>query len=70
MLAKVSDPKFRVSNDFSGVEFVIAEDALKEGRFASPVATDEADFIVSSQGTFGTVEKNLITVPLMCVSDL
>lgn len=70
MLAKVADPKFWVSDDFSGVEFVIAEDAFEEGGFSSTVATDEADFVVSSQSTFGTVEKNLIAVTLMRVSDL
>lgn len=48
VLAKVSYTKFWVAYDFSGVEFVIAEDAFKKGRFASPVATDEADFIVST----------------------
>lgn len=70
MLAQISDPKFRVSDDFARVEFIISEDALKERGFASSIATDEADFIVSSQGTFSTVEKNLIAVAFMRVSDL
>jgi putative intracellular protease/amidase len=70
VLAQISNPKFWVSDDFARVEFIISEDALKERGFAGSIATDEADFIVSSQGTFSTVEKNLIAVAFMRVSDL
>jgi hypothetical protein len=70
MLSQVTDTEFWVTDDFTGVEFIVTEDAFQEGRLARTVAADEADFGITTQGTLGSIEKDLVPVAFMRVSDL
>jgi len=70
MLTQIPDPKLGVSDDFACVEFIVSENALQESGLASTVSTDEANFVISTEGAFSTVEKNLITVAFVRVADL
>jgi hypothetical protein len=70
MLTQIPYSKLGVSDDFACVEFIVSENALQESGLASTVSTDEANFVISTEGAFSTVEKNLITVAFVRVADL
>jgi hypothetical protein len=70
VLAEVADFQLRVPDDFPGVEFVIAEQALEQGGFARAVTADEADLGIAGQRAFRTVEEDLIAVAFVGVANL
>jgi hypothetical protein len=70
MLSQISDPKLRVPDDFTGVQLVIAKDALEQGGLSRTVSAYEADFVIPTQSAFSTVEEDLVTIAFVRVSDL
>jgi len=70
MLSQISDPKLRVPDDFTGVQLVIAKDALEQGGLSRTVSAYEADFGIPTQRAFSTVEEDLVAIAFVRVSNL
>ena len=62
VLPQIPDLESRMSNDLSRVEFIVAQNAFEQSRFACPIATDETHFGVAGDRAFSIFEKDLVAV--------
>lgn len=70
VLLEVADFQSRMADDLPRIEFVLAENASQQGRFARAVSSDESDFGVGGQRALRSIEQNLVTVAFVCIADL
>jgi len=70
MLFEIADLQLRMPDNLPCIQLILTENTLEQRRFARPVAPDKTDFRVPRKGALRPVEKNLIPISLMGISNL